>query len=618
MGIFTLAVILAVLLAAGLALALIKPQGAKRIAAVFLLIAAVGGSLIYGYGYLTVSESWLLAILRIVPAVSKMFLGSNNLADIQAAPLMGNRGMQTLFWIIHCYAIYTTLSTVVTAVGGKMIKNLRLRLAVKRPVHLLYGVNEKTLALGRKLAQNRSAVVFVDAGAEEGVKAEGVGGVFCSDGHALQADREFLRSIGLTNKRQILLYALKDDPSDNLRYAQLLKTTLQQMEIEPEQTRLVIAAREDVSVDRLQIGKDRYGYGFVTAVQEPALAARLLCRNYPPCRHIAFDAEGKATEDFEALIIGFGQAGQAVLKSLVLFGQFEGSAFRGTVFAPDCQIIDGRIQSQFEELFDNYQITLNSCDARSKQLYRHVQQRGNQLKYAVICTGNEKLNRELAEELSAYCKRLNLTLPVYICTRNGVSACDADGVVVQQHALYEPEALSNHRLDQMAMLLNYRYQGSTEQTPLQAWMDCDYFSRQSCRAAADFVDSMLYIAAKNSQQVLAEGWQLSQVQLENLSKTEHLRWCAFHYCMNFKAMDKKTFASRGEEYLRQQRENGKPSIRIGKDMANRLHACLVDWEELDALAEREEKYTGKRMDYKAMDTNNVLAIAELLRAKNEA
>lgn len=617
MGIFAITVALASLLLAGLILAVAKPDIAKRITVVFLVIAALGGIFFYGYGYLTVCDNPLLALLRVVPALCGMFLGDDCCGDIEDTPLMQNGWMLTLFWIIHCYAIYTTVSAVVTAVGTTAVRKLRLRLSKRDRLHLVYGVNENTLFMGKSLsACKQKALVFIgEEDHKERVSA--LGGSLRSDSHAGEADEAFLRSIGANKKRELTLYALREDPAENLQYARTLLGSLQARDIAPEQTRLVIRAKEESAVNRLQVNPGQYGYGYVTAVDEVQLAARLLTRNYPPCRTLSFDPEAKAAEDFEALIIGFGQVGQAVLKSLVMSGQFEGSTFRAAVFAPDCQDVDGRISSQFGDMFRNYDITLNPWDARSRQLYQHLRDRGSKLKYGVICTGSESLNQELAEDIASYCKRLHIVLPLYLCSRRGVSACDPDGVVTESHSLYQPELLSNHTLDRMAMLLNHSYQGPTRETPLQTWMRCDYFSRQSCRAAADFTEAMLCAAGKTAEEVKEKGWLLTDKQLENLSKTEHLRWCAFHYCMGFRTMDDATFAQRGEIYRKQLTETGKATIRIGKDMQELLHACLVPWEELDTLSEKEETYTGKRVDYKAMDTDNVLAIPQLLKAMEE-
>lgn len=45
----------------------------------------------------------------------------------------------------------------------------------------------------------------------------------------------------------------------------------------------------------------------------------------------------------------------------------------------------------------------------------------------------------------------------------------------------------------------------------------------------------------------------------------------------------------------------------------RLHACIIPWDGLDALSERENAVTGGHVDYKAMDRDNVLALPALLR-----
>ena len=156
------------------------------------------------------------------------------------------------------------------------------------------------------------------------------------------------------------------------------------------------------------------------------------------------------------------------------------------------------------------------------------------------------------------------------------------------------------------MILNHRYQQNSQRTPLENWMACDYFSRQSCRASADFIPAMIHAAGSQ-----AEHWDLTAAQLENLSITEHLRWCAFHYCMGFAPMSDAEFNARAETY-RQQKQAGQKPLRIGKNMAGRTHACLVSWEELDTLSEKEAKVTGNYVNYKAMDTDNVLAIPQLL------
>ena len=54
-------------------------------------------------------------------------------------------------------------------------------------------------------------------------------------------------------------------------------------------------------------------------------------------------------------------------------------------------------------------------------------------------------------------------------------------------------------------------------------------------------------------------------------------------------------------------------VNIVNNAAGATNACLVPWEQLDELSRLVSEVTGKPVDYKAMDRNNVLAIPDVLR-----
>lgn len=615
MDFFTPVVVLASFFVAGLVLAVARPKVAKRITVIFLIVAAVGGLLIYGSAFMTMSDNWLLALLRTVPSVCGMFLGEDNHKDVEELPIMQNGWFHTLFWIIHCYAIYATVSAVVTAVGTKMIRRMQLRFSRRARVCLIYGISNNTIRLGQELAQKkRSVLVYVAENAEAGEKEsiEEFGGLVFTDTQALNAEKAFLRNIGCRKNRRITVYAMQEDYSENFHYAKLLLQSLQDRGVPCENTRLVIRAQEQMAVERLQVNGEVYGYGYVSALDNAMLAARLLTKEYPPCNYLQFDAEGKATDNFEALVIGFGQVGQAVLKSLIMSGQFEGSTFRATVFAPDCLEASGRFNRQFGELREQYHIEMIPENAKSEALYNFLKKQGSTLKYVVICAGNDKLNRELAEDVATYCGWLHLELPMFQCSQRNVKACDSAGVVTQSHFLYQAELLSAELLDRRAMLLNHYYCSEESKTPEQTWMECSYFNRQSSRAAADFAYALIRAAGQSEKEVKTKGWALTEKQKENLSRHEHLRWWAFHACMGYRTMDKETLDARGAVH-RAQVEKGEKPIRITKDDVQMLHACMVPWETLPDVGAWESVYTGKQRDYQDADTQNVLLIPTLLK-----
>lgn len=597
-----------------------KPKFTAQVTSAIFVIVAVTGLFFYGYGFMVTTNDFGLTVVRSLLAVCGMYMGRMDWGAISAAPLMQLGWMQLLFWTVHLLALYATASAAVITVGAEALRKLRLWLARRGKLNIIYGVNNETLSLGKQiLSQKLGAVVFVDVKADPANAAAiaKAGCVLRSDDSAIRADADFLKAVGACRKgRKINVYAMEAAASDSLHYAQRLLKTLEASGVQPEQTSLVIRAQENSSASTMQVLGDKYGYGTVTVVQEASLAARTLILNYPPCDHISFDENGRATEDFEALIIGFGYVGQNVLRQLVMNGQFEGSRFRAAIFSPDCNAVKGYFSKNYAQVLKHYDISFHACDARSEELYDYLLERMGTLKYMAICTGSDKLNLEIAEDVTDYLGSVGFSIPVYLCSHRGVKHFNPVGKTVKTLSLYRPEVLSMEKMDELAMLVNSRYQADQEKTPREHWMNCDYFSRMSCRATADFIPAMLRMAGKTQQQVREEGWALTDAQLENLGRAEHLRWCAFHFCMGFAPMSPEEYDEREARYLQQVAAGEKP-LRVGKNMQKRTHACLIGWEELDALSQRESRLTGKNLDYKAMDTDNVLLIPELLRAQRK-
>ncbi len=596
----------------------VKPSVSKKITIGSLALAGISGFFIYGYAYAVITDNFFLASLKALHSVCGSFVGRNDFGNISSVPIMQTIGMQIFFAFVNICALYATASAIITTIGREALKKLRLWLVRGGTIHLIYGINADTLNFGRELVQKKQGiVVFVAENVISSDVISDMGAVLKTDAHAVRADIKFLRSIGFNRgHRKLTLYALNKDSTSNIRYAKALLSTLAECNAPSENLRLVVLGQEEAAISQLQSTPEKYGYGFVSALNEPQMAARLLVSKYPPCDMLSFDNDGKATEDFDALVIGFGQVGQAVLKTIVMNGQFEGSNFQLSVFATDCNSTDGRFADQLSSLCSNYDITFNGFDARSRKMYEYLSQHRDTLKYVVICTGREDINHEIAEDLVDYFQRYGCSVPIFKCSRKGVSAYAVDGTVAESHNVYRSKLLCGESLDKMAMIINHQYQSSSK-TALRHWMECDYFSRQSCRASADFVPAMLRSAGKTAEQAIAGQWNLTDAQKENLSKTEHLRWCAFHYCMGFSAMTDEEFNNRAAMYTQQLAQNGSSNLRIGKNMTARTHACLVSWDELKILSEKEAAVTGKYRDYQAMDTDNVMAVPKLLQAARE-
>ena len=584
-----------------------KPRYAARLAGYLCFIAAVGGLLYYGYGFASVISNLPMAILRSLVAVCGMFVGKSELSAILAAPGMDTIQAQLVFQILHFFAFYATASATITTLGAEPLRKLRLWFARRGELHLIYGVNTDTIHFARMLLSQRgNSVVFVDDRAELTADVTKIGCVLRSDPSAITPDGRFLRSVGMRpGKRTMTVYALQKNTAKNLRYCTALSHALKDAGIKPAQTRAVILGDESSLGAALQSLGDRYGYGDVSVYQEAEMAARLLIHKYPLCDVMTFDENGKATTDLDTLIIGFGQVGQAVLRSMVMNGQFYGSTFHAAVFSPDCSHVRGYLSHSYGSMLREYDISFYDCDGRSPELYDYVSKRKDTLKYIAVCIGDDKLSGEITDDLMRFLDYVGCAAPVIRCSRSGIIHASAVGAEQKAQALFIPEILCHGALDRMAAAVNHHYcKGESIQAD---WAGCDYFSRMSSRASADFVPAMLK-AAGTAEDLALQHWAPSCELLENLGRTEHLRWCAFHYAMGYSPMPAEQWNARAEEY-----RNG-AKIRISKDTVRKQHACLIPWEDLDALSAAENKVTGKCVDYKALDIENVLSLPAVIQA----
>lgn len=614
----TILVMGAVVVFAGIMLLSVKQEYMARATLVIGCVAAVLGLLLYGYSYLELGDQPVVAVLRSTFAVCRMFLGEHEYADLEMVALFQNSGVRMLTWVAHLLAFFTTASVAVSVIGKEALKKLRVRFSRRKEISILYGIHAEGVELGKNLENNKkNIVVYVDPEpeSEASYQITAAGQLLRNDSKATSGSRAFLRSVGAFRKnRKVTLYALAADPVQNLHYAKNILAALKEGGAAPADTRLVILSREDLPVDSLQNREgeqDGYGYGFVTPFREYALAARLLIRNYPPCDYITFDENGRAKEDFHVLMIGFGRVGQAVMKQLIMNGQFAGAEFRAKVFDPQWEGATGFFTRQHPGIGKNYDLTFDNHEGRSEELCKYLAENKDSIRYVVVNTGSPERNDEIAEDLVVTLRQLGSKAPVIQCTHREICMQTVDAEEPVRTGVYSSDVLYTNDIDDMAMLVNQQYQ-SNGKTALENWMVCDFFSRMSCRAFADAIHAFLKAAHKTEEQVLRGDWDLPKEQLENLSIMEHERWAAFHYCMGFQTMTREEFDDRASQY-ETQKKAGKPSIRIGKNMADKTHACLVHWDELDKLSQRENSFTGKKTDYKQMDRDNVMTIPELLK-----
>ena len=609
------AIILAVLLTMTL-----KPALFSKLVVVSMIITVVGGLFYYGIGYYEVSGNLLLTTIRTPVFIFRMFVGVNELATISGTwPVSGTAGLVG-FWLIHTLAFFSTASAAMKTLGAEALRHLSFLLSRRGDLTLIYGINDRSIALGQEcLATGKSSVVFISDNASNitvnDLNAMGMSALIGPS--AVACDDRTIRRLHLGN-RTLTVYAIDADSDRDLFFAMRLKESLERLGIPAENTRVTLPGAEDIITSMLQVSQEQYGFGYVSVYDSSDLTARALIRLCPPWESVSFDGDGMAMEDYECVIVGFGSHGQAALKQLVMNAQFSGSCFRATVFSPSYSAEAGYIKADSPELLNKYEIRSVQADARSSDFYDFIQQRLSSLKLIAVCTGDDENNREISDNLMLYLQRRGAeNIAVVRCGDTGVYYQERVGSPILTMGIYSQAFLSAENADRNAIIINSVYDTS-EKSDWEKWVACDSFSKMSSRASAEFLPAFIRASGSSREEMLEGNWHPSEKMLENLGKTEHLRWNAFHFANGYRAMSDEEFEANAAEWRRCQEEGIPSTVRIARDTAARTHACLISWDELDALSFKVSTVTGRSVDYKQYDINNVLALPKLLRAGEES
>ena len=597
----------------------LKPSYSAKLTAILILLSACGGSVIYGLGYTYVTQDIALSLIRTPFSVIGMYLGKNDLSAISGAPVVSTSAGIICFWALHLFAFYSIASTAIITVGAEGLRRLRLFLAMNGDLTIIYGINEESLDVGREcLAGNKKAIVYITNN-ELPVQTKEInelGMAVLTGADAARSSRKALARLRVSSRNKIEVFALDADGNENMAYAAGLMKGLQQMEVDPKKTSITLPGTEDILTGMLQVSEDRYGFGFVNVFDSTELAARAMIRMCPPWDFLSFD-NGRATEDFDCIVVGFGKCGQAALRHLVMNGQFAGSSFHAAVFSNDVGRQSGYLFADCPELQNEYDIEFFGDDARSRGFYTYLQNRLDSVKYIAVCAGNDEMNAEISDNLMLYLKRVRAEhICVIQCTKEGVRYQEYIGAPLMSQKVRSMEMLSAGLIDRDAILINSAYDDS-DRTDWEKWVACDPFSKMSSRASAAFIPALVKASGYTEEEITEGEWDPDEKLLDVLGETEHMRWCAFHFANGYRKMSEAELVKNIENYVRC-REKGLPLPRITKNAEQRTHACLIPYDRLGALSERENAVTGKNTDYRQLDINNVMMIPRILKARKGA
>ena len=552
-------------------------------------------------------DRFFYVIIRSVMDVGTMFYGRDHSDVFYKLEIAKKPWAVLIFWLVHLIAFYTAATALIIRFGKDLLRWIRRHSGSIDKIILIFGVNEASLALGRNLSeQEHLMLVYIDGkfNEDDGNLIRELGGVAYSDKDALNASQKFLKRVRVTpGGIKVKLYALSSDHDRNVNYARYLLNSLKDFNIKPEQSELVLLGIDEFRGMNFINSEDVYGYGDVISFDELEISARVLINKYPVCNAIKFDENAKALEGVNALIVGFGGIGHAVLRKIIANSQFYGSKFKAVIYDPNFNRRDGFFRSQYPNMFANYDIEFEPQDGRGLKFFEFLNQNAAKLNYIVICIKDRDMARDIALKMIDRFNALGFNnKSVYTCDYKSIRKYSQNTQECETNYIYDSELIYSGELDAYAKELNNRYCSGTDQTVEQNWKKCDYYSRMNSRAAIDYL--MPLIKKLNLK-------TLSKKQRENLAHSEHMRWCAFQYTFGFELMEREEFIKRVKDF------KAGAKIKTSRDMETKKHICLVDWDELDNISRLENSIMqSSNKDYKEFDRQNVDMILKILGGKN--
>jgi hypothetical protein len=392
---------------------------------------------------------------------------------------------------------------------------------------------------------------------------------------------------------------------DNLRFYVLTSCDLER------------AAIERITQNKLENGNRAHPYYFRIHSEE-GLLARQIIEKEPPFSLDWFSL--RQSYEFTILVLGFGVMGTNALLQILRNAQLDGSKVRALIVDKEKCLVEyfKRRYPMIDKLCCD--IEYIKLDVREDEC---VIKLVNDYKpdYIIVSYSNDRENLELAYDISkCYSKRKNMPSPIIaVSQKHGQKEdipMDMFGTKIRvfgnEREIYKKDIIISEDNDYLAKLVfdSYKRSSSTgdgtednatiknnvDITDMsdnylpdmakidEEWNKLDWVSQESERASADFMPGLLKLMHREKTETLSfdESSLISEVN-ERLAATEHMRWCAYHAAMGFDLINSEDLQSRFDELKESGLTDLEALVVCRKDVKNRLHACLVPWDELDNI-----------------------------------
>ncbi len=578
------------------------------------VIILVGGVVLYYPAYLLEAipnEETFRVFLRSFQSAWMTIILEPNYAVVEK--FIENPYYYWTFNILNVFCILFLSLATVSIFARKFFSWLQLALNMYKKTYIFAQITEQALILARDiLAKNpKSNVIFIgDADTESSVVNEITQNKMIyleQKANKKSILHSSLLKINYTlNITNIFFMSPSEDENIFSTFSFVESLSEKLVKSSKEQIHLFVKIESDNLQQVFEEQFNKKGKNIEYSVfSEGELIAFDLIQKYPATDYIAINTEKCiATENYEVLFLGFGRNGISMLRRIIEQSQFVGSNFKATVVDSALDDIEGSFLTTYPAIKENYSLSFIAESVTSTHFFDSLKKESKSLKQIIISLGNDEFNVKTAIEVFTFLQQINKeTIDILVVVNkpnqftylHDSTVYNSIRFIGQQDIIYTEDIIVKEAISQKAKAVHTSYcKGKTD---VPKWSHLSYIKKTSNISVALHIKVKLallglsknldtFSSAEDFKRYLNE----HKEKLENLAKTEKLRWNALYFTQGWQ----KWYL----EDIPKNNENGQDGIK-------KLHACLVSWEELAAVDKHFNQEVGT---YQSYDVNNILEL----------
>ena len=293
-------------------------------------------------------------------------------------------------------------------------------------------------------------------------------------------------------------------------------------------------------------------------IRESTLIAREMVQKYPLLQSPGIKIipqSGKVRGDFNVLLLGFAEQGEAILREVVCDGQFlhedEGKHFKVDIIDKD-PVYFSCFAERCREAIDRYSISYININVLSGDFYRFIEENIASYNRIIVAFNDDNLNMEVAAKIVEISRLQDVKLN-YSEENKHLLLVRFSGSIPRDAAksiftgidffgsigdIYSPGVIINESLDETAKLINLNYQKKQQKT--DNWQNLSMFTKDSNNSSAICLRNLCLLMGMTKEDFNIETVnKCSDNLMDVYAETEHLRWNAFHFMHGIRVWDLK-------------------------------------------------------------------------------